>query len=89
MEGLLAKPDVANSDGGRDHVGLDFVMLWRMVYCLRNGLSLDQNVYDAAAWSVIVDLSNQSVARRGNSIDFPDFTRGEWRFLQPISVDLV
>jgi hypothetical protein len=66
----------ANPDA---HGGMDFVMLWRMVYCLRNGLPLDQNVYDAAAWSVAVDLSEQSVRDRSRPRDFPDFTRGLWK----------
>ena len=67
----------ANRLGG--HGGMDFVMLWRTVYCLRNGLPLDQNVYDAAAWSAVIPLSEASNADRGNSRDFPDFTRGAWR----------
>lgn len=41
--------DAAVKAGG--HGGMDFVMLWRIVQCLREGLSLDQDVYDAAAWS--------------------------------------
>ena len=51
----------AEENGG--HGGMDFVMLWRIVYCLRNGLPLDQNVYDAAAWSAVIDLSQKSVGR--------------------------
>ena len=61
------------------HGGMDFVMLWRTIYCLRNGLPLDQNVYDAAAWSAVTPLSEASNADRGNSRDFPDFTRGAWK----------
>lgn len=61
------------------HGGMDFLMLWRIIYCLRNGLPLDQDVYDAAAWSVVTPLSEVSVANRGRSMDFPDFTRGEWK----------
>jgi hypothetical protein len=36
------------------------------------------DVYDAAAWSVITPLSEQSVANRSAAVDFPDFTRGKW-----------
>lgn len=61
------------------HGGMDFVMLWRIAWCLRNGIPLDQNVYDAAAWSAVTPLSEASNADRGNSKDFPDFTRGAWR----------
>src|SRR5690606_37973046 len=31
------------------HGGMDFMMDWRLIDCLRNGLPLDQDVYDAAA----------------------------------------
>jgi hypothetical protein len=65
---------------------MDFIMLWRIVYCLRNGLPLDQDVYDAASWSVITPLSERSVANRGRSIDVPDFTRGKWREMKPLGI---
>ena len=66
------------------HGGMDFLMLWRIIYCLRNGIPLDQDVYDAAAWSVVTPLSEVSVANRGRSMDFPDFTRGEWKTRKPL-----
>jgi len=65
------------------HGGMDFIMDYRLVYCLRNGLPLDQDVYDAAAWCSIVPLSERSVLNRGNSIDVPDFTRGAWEKAAP------
>ena len=68
------------------HGGMDFVMMWRIVYCLRNGLPLDQNVYDAAAWSVIFDLSEQSVRDRSRPRDFADFTRGAWKSAPPLTI---
>ncbi|MEQ1821746.1 MAG: Gfo/Idh/MocA family oxidoreductase [Fimbriimonadaceae bacterium] len=74
--------DEATNAGG--HGGMDFVMLWRIVYCLRNGLPMDQDVYDGASWSVISPLSEWSVANRGQSIDIPDFTRGAWKTRGPV-----
>jgi len=74
----------AKRNGG--HGGMDFVMLWRIVYCLRNGEPLDQDVYDAAAWSVITPLSERSVKNRGQSVDVPDFTRGEWKKAPPLAI---
>ncbi|MBP7275009.1 MAG: Gfo/Idh/MocA family oxidoreductase [Kiritimatiellae bacterium] len=68
------------------HGGMDFVMNWRLVYCLRNGLPLDQTVYDAAAWSVITPLSEWSVNHRSQSVDVPDFTRGVWKTTPPFAV---
>jgi hypothetical protein len=54
-------------------------MDWRLIDCLRNGLPLDQDVYDAALWSAIGPLSEESVANRSNSIEVPDFTNGAWK----------
>ncbi len=76
--------EVAKKNGG--HGGMDFVMLWRIIYCLRNGLPLDQDVYDAAAWSAVSPLSEWSVANRSQSIDFPDFTRGKWESMTPLGI---
>ncbi len=68
------------------HGGMDFVMNWRIIYCLRNGLPLDQTVYDAAAWSVITPLSEWSVGHRSQSVDVPDFTRGAWKTTPSLGV---
>jgi len=67
--------DKARSGG---HGGMDYVMAWRLVQCMREGLVPDMDVYDAAAWSVPGPLSERSVANRGRSVEFPDFTRGRW-----------
>jgi hypothetical protein len=71
----------ARNVGG--HGGMDFIMDYRLSYCLRKGLPLDQDVYDAATWSSIVELSNLSVNNRGNSVEVPDFTRGAWENAEP------
>ena len=68
------------------HGGMDFIMDYRLIYCLKNGLPLDQDVYDAAAWSVLFPLSQQSVAKRGASLDMPDFTRGHWKKNKPLGI---
>ena len=69
--------EMARKVGG--HGGMDFLMDWRLIDCLRNGLPLDQDVYDAALWSVIIPLSIWSVANKSTSIDIPDFTCGKWK----------
>ena len=74
----------ARTVGG--HGGMDYIMHWRIIYCLRNGLPLDHNVYDAAAWSCIVELSEQSALHRSCTMDIPDFTRGDWRDAKPLPV---
>ncbi|NVK49448.1 MAG: Gfo/Idh/MocA family oxidoreductase [Cyclobacteriaceae bacterium] len=78
--------ELAKQIGG--HGGMDFMMDWRLIDCLRNGLPLDQDVYDAALWSCISPLSEWSVANRSNSIDVPDFTGGSWKTNQPVPITL-
>lgn len=67
------------------HGGMDFIMDYRLIYCLRNGLPLDMDVYDAAEWSAIVELSNQSVVSGSLPVKIPDFTRGKWEQLKGLS----
>jgi len=74
----------AERNGG--HGGMDFLMFWRMIYCLRNGEPLDQDVYDGAAWSVISPLSAESLNNRAKSADIPDFTRGAWQSAEPLGI---
>jgi len=77
---------MAKQIGG--HGGMDFIMRWRLIDCLRNGLPLDQDVYDAASWSVVTPLSEISVANRAQSIDVPDFTNGAWKTNAPVDLTL-
>jgi hypothetical protein len=78
--------ELAKQVGG--HGGMDFLMDWRTIDCLRNGLPLDQDVYDAALWSSVAPLSEKSVKNRSNSVDVPDFTRGSWQKNQPVDIEL-
>ena len=68
------------------HGGMDFIMDYRLIYCLRNGLPLDQDVYDAAEWSVLVPLTEESVRRGGVPVPIPDFTRGAWDKLKGLTL---
>jgi len=77
---------MAKKVGG--HGGMDFIMDWRLIDNLRNGLPIDQDVYDAALWSAIAPLSEKSVANRSRSMNIPDFTRGAWKTNQPVNLTL-
>jgi hypothetical protein len=66
------------SDEFGGHGGMDFLEDWRLIRCLREGLPTDMNVYDAAALSAVVELSQRSVAGGSTPVEFPDFTRGRW-----------
>jgi len=78
--------DLAKEIGG--HGGMDFLMNWRLIDCLRNGIPLEQDVYDAAAWSSIIPLSEWSVANGSNSIRIPDFTCGSYKTNAPLDITM-
>ena len=61
------------------HGGMDFIMDYRLIYCLRNGLPLDQDVYDAAEWCCLTELSGLSCSHNSMPVRVPDFTRGDWQ----------
>lgn len=63
------------------HGGMDFIMDYRLIHCLQKGLPLDQDVYDAAEWSCIGELSAKSIEHGNAPVEVPDFTRGEWNRL--------
>lgn len=66
----------ARAVGG--HGGMDFIMDYRLVYCLRNGLPLDMDVYDLAEWCALSPLSEISIENGNAPVEYPDFTRGAW-----------
>ncbi|AYN68044.1 gfo/Idh/MocA family oxidoreductase [Euzebyella marina] len=68
------------------HGGMDFMMLYRIVECLRNGEPLDQNMYEGCLWSAVAPLSEASVAANGAPQEFPDFTRGNWKSTDELAV---
>ena len=68
--------EIARKMGG--HGGMDYIMLYRLMQCMREGLVPDFDVYDAATWSAPGPLSRVSVANGSAPAKFPDFTRGLW-----------
>ena len=66
----------ARTIGG--HGGMDYIMDYRLVYCLRHGLPLDMDVYDMAEWCCISELSRLSLEHGSAPVAIPDFTRGDW-----------
>lgn len=64
------------------HGGMDFIMDYRLVYCLQNGLPLDMDVYDLAEWCSLAELSRISIENNSAPVAVPDFTRGHWNDVQ-------
>lgn len=68
--------ETAKKVGG--HGGMDYLMDYRLVYCLRNGLPLDMDVYDLAEWCCMAELTRLSIENNSAPVEVPDFTRGGW-----------
>ena len=71
---------------GASHGGMDFVMMYRHLECIKSGATPDSTAYDAASWSSILELSARSVGTGSCPVNIPDFTRGLWKTLQPLGV---
>lgn len=78
--------ELAKKVGG--HGGMDFIMDYRLVYCLHNGLPLDMDVYDLAEWCCVSELSRLSLENGSAPVEVPDFTRGEWNRINGFSYAL-
>ena len=78
--------DIAKRAEGAGHGGMDYMEDYRLIKCLNEGLPTDMNVYDAAALSAVVHLSERSNARKSAPMDFPDFTRGKWKTNPPLEI---
>ena len=72
--------EAAKKVGG--HGGMDYLMDYRLVYCLRNGLPLDMDVYDLAEWCCMAELTRISIENGNVPVAVPDFTRGYWNKIQ-------
>ncbi len=77
---------IAQRGEGRGHGGMDYIEDFRLIWSLRKGEPLDQDVYDAAAWSAIVEATCRSVAGKGRPVEIPDFTRGAWKTNPPLGI---
>ena len=72
LEGEAAKKKMG-------HGGMDFIMMYRLIRCLNQGLPLDINVYESMLWSSIAPLSELSVSNNNSPVPVPDFTGGNWK----------
>jgi hypothetical protein len=68
------------------HGGMDFVLIYRIVDALNQGRPMDMDVYDAATWSSVIQLSEMSVNKNSAPVKFPDFTRGRWKEKRELNI---
>lgn len=74
--------ETAKQLGKIAHGGMDYLMDYRLIYCLRNGLPLDMDVYDLAEWCCLGPLTAISLEYNSAPVEIPDFTRGHWNDVQ-------
>ncbi|MFW5877886.1 MAG: Gfo/Idh/MocA family oxidoreductase [bacterium] len=69
---------------GSGHGGMDFFVINAFVEMIKRQEQAPLDAYDAAAWSAVTPLSAASIAGGGETLDFPDFTRGKWIKRKPL-----
>ncbi len=67
-----------NDASGAGHGGMDWFVLNAFVESVKRKTNTPQDVYDAVTWSAITPLSESSIQLGGESVEFPDFTKGQW-----------
>lgn len=66
------------------HGGIDYFVLRAFIEAIKNKVAPPIDVYDAAAWSAIAPLSEESIKKGSAPVKIPDFTRGKWKTNKPI-----
>lgn len=69
---------------GAGHGGMDFFVIHSFVESIKRKQPTPMDVYDAAAWSAITPLSEQSIELGHETVEFPDFTGGQWMYRKPV-----
>jgi predicted dehydrogenase len=65
---------------GAGHGGMDFFVLHAFVESIKKRVPTPMDVYDAATWSAIAPLSEASIELGNQTVEFPDFTGGQWMY---------
>jgi len=69
---------------GAGHGGMDFFVIHSFIESVKRKLPTPMDVYDAAAWSAVTPLSEQSIELGNETVEFPDFTGGQWMYRKPV-----
>ncbi|MGZ8557627.1 MAG: Gfo/Idh/MocA family protein [Chitinophagaceae bacterium] len=69
---------------GAGHGGMDFFVIHSFIESTKRKSATPMDVYDAAAWSAITPLSEKSIELGNETVEFPDFTGGQWKNRKPV-----
>lgn len=73
----------SKESAGAGHGGMDFFVIHALVESIKRKTATPMDVYDAAAWSAITPLSESSIELGNQTVEFPDFTGGQWMYRKP------
>ncbi|HRP32882.1 MAG TPA: Gfo/Idh/MocA family oxidoreductase [Agriterribacter sp.] len=71
------------NENAAGHGGIDFFVLHGLIEAIKRGVSPAMDVYDAAAWSAVTPISEKSIELGYETVEFPDFTNGQWMYRKP------
>jgi len=74
----------SKESAGAGHGGMDFFVMHALIESVKRKMPTPMDVYDAAAWSAITPLSEQSIELGNETVEFPDFTGGQWMYRKPV-----
>ena len=74
----------SKESSGAGHGGMDFFVVHSFIESIKRQIATPMDVYDAAAWSAITPLSEQSIELGSETVEFPDFTGGQWMYRKPV-----
>ena len=63
---------------------MDFYVVHAFIESVKRKIATPMDVYDAAAWSAITPLSEESIEKGNETVAFPDFTNGQWMYRKPV-----
>jgi predicted dehydrogenase len=74
----------SKESAGAGHGGMDFFVIHAFIESVKRQQATPLDVYDAAAWSAITPLSEKSIELGNQTVEFPDFTGGQWMYRKPV-----
>jgi predicted dehydrogenase len=79
----LGDPEQRKARGVFGHGEPDYLELQEFLNAVRNKTPTPIDIYDSVTMSVIIPLSEESIAKGSMPVSCPDFTQGQWKTRKP------
>jgi hypothetical protein len=70
----------AKNSENAGHGGMDFFVIHAFIESIKRKKPFPIDVYDSVTWSAITPLSEKSIELGNETVEFPDFTSGQWMY---------